>query len=426
MLATAKAAEAEALAILKAAQVSQDASLNGDRYTSSLKNQAAALYGVGQAAEKVTAATPIPASYAAQIEATSKSLEGWQQVLNDLQSSVAVGIDVDDSQVLQAKIAVKMLGDELAKLRRLDKWTLPDFYIPPSVFDMTLRGPGGFGPESGRAIAESGKIAAKKIAEESETEKARISKAAADDFRSRVEAAAQTFKDKIGDALGTTKGNIAGLAPEIAPGQPGYELSRLLKEGPLAPGANGPTEKLYQLLEAAFAPGGGKWGPELGVTPEYAQSVMRMIGMGDMYNPEVQRWINQPGLEAIAGGPEGAKAALEAQAAQMGVVSPKGAAGTGVQVPGVDVIGPQMTTLTGALDALNKTMLAPPATTTGAGATIGTISVVVAPGAVVVSGKQDATGMGELVGQTIAGALKALSQAEQRVNVPPSAGVPGV
>jgi hypothetical protein len=384
-----------------------------------MRGIAAGAKEAGDALGDVTFATPVPKSYAEQIELTSKALEGWKQHLEDLRTSQAVGVDVDASQVTEAERAVKTLGDELVKLQGMSPIEIKAQADVGIAY--TPQGPTAetdfwtFQQEA--RIAEANRNSQKDAANEA----ARIQRRAADDFQRRVEDAGREFANNVENALDTTKSNIANLTPEIQPGEPNYELSRLLKEGPLASGANGPTENLYRLLEAAFAPGGGKWGPELGVTPEYAQGVMRMVGTGDMENPEVQKWIDQKRLEEIAGGPEGAKAALQAQSAQMGLTGAQ-QVGAGQAGLGADIAGQQMTSLVGALDALNKILIDPQLT--GSRMTIGEISVMVAPGAVVVSGG-DATGMGELVGQTIAGALKELSKAEQRVNIPPPRTVPG-
>ncbi len=201
----------------------------------------------------------------------------------------------------------------------------------------------------------------------------------------------------------------------------GYSKGLGTMAGPLAPGQNGPFEAIYRIQDVAqnlgkmdykewtdaegvkhTAKESEKWAAMYGVDQGQAQEIVKQFQGGNWEQLIVAGLIDVDKLKAyLAQGKIGEQfmqtfAESLADATGMPAESVKGKLGF---KPGTAEAG-------------------------AAGIPIGTINVTVAAGAVTVAGG-DATGMGELIGQTIAGALKALSQAEQRVNPPPPPRLPG-
>jgi hypothetical protein len=174
--------------------------------------------------------------------------------------------------------------------------------------------------------------------------------------------------------------------------------------GPLAPGANGPFEALYRIQDIAKN-NTPKWAEMYGLTQEDAKEITRKFQAG-LYDPTVTKYIDKKKLSDIMGADQLAQASQEAFAAELA-----GASGGKVSL---DQIKAQL--------GLGK------GTTTAVGANIpmgatNNITVTVAPGAVVVSGGKDATGLGELIGQKIKDALLTIVSAEQRT---PTGAAPGL
>ncbi len=200
-------------------------------------------------------------------------------------------------------------------------------------------------------------------------------------------------------------------------------------QGPLAPGANGPYEGVYQVKDVAI-----NWGktdkPAWVETLRTGEQVQRPavevqahaakwgIGSQEEAIRLSRQFESKDYTELIARGIiDGPK--LVAYFQTLGMTEK---AADAIYADFAKKAGVPVSVVKGGMEGGGYKPTA--AEAGAAGVPIGTINVTVAAGAVTVAGG-DATGMGELIGQTIAGALKALSQAEQRVNPPPPPRLPG-
>lgn len=229
-------------------------------------------------------------------------------------------------------------------------------------------------------------------------EKAAREVQAGEDFRRKVEAAGDTFKSNVKDALQTTSSNVAQLWPEKQPGEPGYALSRQIREGPFAPGAEGPTEKIYQ-LEAVAAHNDQMWAQMLGVSQEYARGIIQQVSQGN-WGPEVMKWVDTARLQEMAKGTgpgqDTAQKLLEAAGALDGSAKAIGAAAQ-EKAPGK---APEVSTR---------------ATITN------TVNLSIAAGAVQVVSNN----AGDVAGKVIDLIFKALTRAEGQLSLPAGALAPG-
>jgi len=400
-LEAAQAVEAEALAALQASQANQDAALNAGKYSHELDAMSGSILGVTDAIfamndaasgqEVITYKTPIPETFGEELERSIKALESWKQRMMELEGAQAIGVKVNPDQVLEAQRAITELGDRISELRGMSPIEIKakaDIGIAYTPQGPTAETDFWTFQQEGR-IAEANRNRQR----DASNEAARIQRQAADDFQRKVEAAADKLKQGVADALRETQTNVAGLAPELEPGAPGYELARLLKEGPFAPGAGGPTEQIYRVEAVAFGGNQNEWAQQLGINQEQAQAIIAQVGAGNWAAPEVQPFVDWNRLAQMVqeggAGAEAAQTILEAAGKLEKVIPQEIIAGQAAGEPAVQ-----------------------------------TINVTVSAGAVTVTGT-DATGMGELVGRTIAGALEALTTAERRSNLPPPSRAPG-